>query len=880
MKIITSENISEATRVTIEEARKVATGSLAPTFVIVPDRFTLQAEKMLLGGGTLLNCYVVTFSKLFYILHEEFSGRARCDQSVRVLDKTSAVLYMWRAIKAVKDDLIWFNKSVRHYAFAEAMFNTINQLTSNMVDFAKLASNAVSGSVTSKKMHDIAVIRNKYKELVGGETDSSGQLRFLIDNVGKSEAIKGARFFVAGFDHISVERGAVLGEIFKSAKEITVGARKDSEFDEQVRAICFELGIGNKSQAIVTNSGSRNKGNQEVAVNKVQLDTVQAEASWIVNEICDLVKNHGVRYRDIVVALANYDDTVKMFWQMMVENNIAVNVDVGEHLLTLPLTQYLKEYLALGITGRGEHLVNIIKSSFSGLPAEQEFELENLALKTNIRSHEMVDSVVKRLRKCKTACQYCAVLLGLIPKGEGQDVKKLQELLDVIASAMGDEQISGEDFLNLFCTLASATKFSQIPEIADAITLVGVNEHQPYYAPYLFIAGCDESVFPTRQDDTDIITKQDIANMSCRIEPSAELQNRRNRNHATNILRSAVKGLYLSYTDEQSVLIENLHGTKETQIASKSYAMATVLRAIGDGTAFENALFYNSVLRSLDIGDMQIGVGSNSKIGKARELFFANDTARVTQIENFYKCPYYHFLVNGLKIKPRERYQVAANVMGRIIHKVAEKFTNAIIAKGSLDSFDSVKEMNIVVESVLALKEFGFIGADKNFTPVVSAIRRESKKIADTIVKGIAESEYFPKHTEMSVSKDFGGINLKGVIDRVDCKGLHSIVIDYKTGSQIGEIKLQLPLYLGMLEDKGFVPDGGYYLMLSGSYKDAGSGSVKKGIIKNVKEEIDKANQMAGEATLKILEGCIDRAPNSKKSCEYCMSKASCEVSQ
>ena len=95
--ILKSENICTSVEAVCNVARQKAKNCTFPTFVIVPDRFTLECEKLLLQSGKnnqcLLNTRVLTFSMLFNVISTELGT------SQTVLDKTKAVLYMWRYIK-------------------------------------------------------------------------------------------------------------------------------------------------------------------------------------------------------------------------------------------------------------------------------------------------------------------------------------------------------------------------------------------------------------------------------------------------------------------------------------------------------------------------------------------------------------------------------------------------------------------------------------------------------------------------------------------------------------------------------------------------------------------------------------------------------------
>jgi ATP-dependent helicase/nuclease subunit B len=207
--------------------------TLAPIFIIVPDRFTLQAEKILTAvAPCLLGVRVVTFSMLFNILQ----GFKRPS----VIDKTTAVLFTWRAIQDVKTDLQYFNNSADQYAFGEKMFNTVNQLTSCNADFATLESNAKT-QTARRKMHDIAIIQKRYKELLGEQVDGSGILAWLIENIATAQAIKDAHVYITGFEYLSVQREEVIRRIMRTARSFTAGCREGSELQRRLNEIRFAM---------------------------------------------------------------------------------------------------------------------------------------------------------------------------------------------------------------------------------------------------------------------------------------------------------------------------------------------------------------------------------------------------------------------------------------------------------------------------------------------------------------------------------------------------------------------------------------------------------------------------------------------------------------
>ncbi|MCQ2382151.1 MAG: hypothetical protein MJ054_02495, partial [Clostridia bacterium] len=267
---------------------------LEPVLVLVPDRFTLQVEKILLQQQPhLLNTRVVTFTMLYRLVADELNFR---HEPVKVLDKTSSVLNLWTAIRQVQDELTWFKNSVGHYDFAEKMFNTINQMRSSCVDFASLEDKAIS-AVAKKKYHDINLIYQAYSKLIAPCTDSSGMLEYLMSHIQDCSVVKNATVFVCGFPSLSPARLAVLNSICSTAKQVTIAA-SESELRTQVAHYPqYDIEIDSPKPTVVT----------------VRNETERGEATIIIERIVSLLSS-GVKPENIVVLLTEFD-THASVWQ-------------------------------------------------------------------------------------------------------------------------------------------------------------------------------------------------------------------------------------------------------------------------------------------------------------------------------------------------------------------------------------------------------------------------------------------------------------------------------------------------------------------------------------------------------------------------------------
>ena len=213
----------------------------------------------------------------------------------------------------------------------------------------------------------------------------------------------------------------------------------------------------------------------------LQCNNVYDEAARIANKICGLVSN-GARYKDIAVVICDYDDTVTIYYEIFAQSGIPVNVDVGMKLIEHPYAKHLRDKMAYH-------------------PWAQQYQCD----------------------------------------ADDPAIQKIDEILATCKKVSREIKVSNNEFLNMFCSLCSAVKISDVPIYADRVLLVSAKEYEPSFVPYLFVTGASDGAFPVTAPDTDIITEQDINNMSINIEPSASLQNKRARQHAKYILASATK---------------------------------------------------------------------------------------------------------------------------------------------------------------------------------------------------------------------------------------------------------------------------------------------------------------------------------------------------
>ena len=575
----------------------------------------------------------------------------------------------------------------------------------------------------------------------------------------------------------------------------------------------------------------------------LRCDDVYDQAARVANQIWGLVHN-GARFGEIVVVLADFEDSVAVYKQTFEQYGVAVNVDVGVCLMDTPEAKRYRDELnkAPWISAS----IPVSKSLASAETRQAPEKLQPNSLKQSSTHHDL----------------------------ETGTLVEIQKVLDTIKGVLGEGHgIEGAEFCNMFCTLCTAVKVSNVPTYADRVLVVSAKEYEPSFAPYVFVCGANDGVFPARVDDTDILTEQDIRAMSIRIEPTATQQGARARRAAQNILASATTAVYLVYGDlnsrgeraRVSGLCKGFTDLTEEAVNCAQFARRVAFNMIGSGEAFENA----------EVGRRVAGLCEASGAGNMRVAEFAPVTGRIsdvsmggatvggqtegllpkgsisiTALEKYADCPFKYYVENVLGLeKPEPLGGVDVRAVGTVLHGFAENF----VKTGERD----VRPLLVGVR----LPRF-----------VRGAIVRQCKLIAKFLEKDIAESEVKPKLFEQNVTGEICGVSVRGKADRVDVGERGFVVVDYKTGGA-GNVRLQLPLYMKFLAGAGVVKGGGSAGVPLGSYY-LGLRDFKKKMVgvDEIEESVERAEALIED----IKAGRIDQEPMNAESCEYCIWRDSC----
>ena len=178
----------------------------------------------------------------------------------------------------------------------------------------------------------------------------------------------------------------------------------------------------------------------------------------------------------------------------------------------------------------------------------------------------------------------------------------------------------------------------------------------------------------------------------------------------------------------------------------------------------------------------------NTNLSKqAAELLYGkNVLLSATSIDNYYTCPYKHFLRNGLSLKPRMQADFDALTAGNFMHYVLDGVISEVKATDGFKTLEA-EACNKLTEKYIDSFESdvlqSFEGKNTRFEYLFRRYRSDVKFVVSDMLKELRNSDFEPLELEFDMKKL--SKTQTGFIDRVDGylleEKLYLRVIDYKT---------------------------------------------------------------------------------------------------
>ena len=556
-------------------------------YVIVPDRFSLSMEKLVMERLGLVSCFdihILSLSKLANLVI------GNCDDK-KVLGMIDAVIITQYILKKNKENLKCFTKIPASTGFAQVLFDSISQLKSCKITpgMLRYSANKQVNENLKAKINDIALVYEQYENFIQDRfIDSNNKLGLLCERMSASQIFEDADVHFCNFLDFTNQDYDVLKQSIKCAHSVSVMSvvpekgqnNADSymsiilqrlceicdELDAQIEKIESEYCLDVAQNQMLNNLFSLEIEKTNLTDAKIELysqTNKEEEVLFVVKRILSLVEK-GARFGDITVICADMNDYKNIVEEVFQRYKIPFWLDQNINLEETEYYKIIKQTFDAVMFGyQTDDVLKIAQNIFSDLNEEEKEEFfiqakkfgivgsmwkENFILKNVDERIEdfminkkkfcaPIEKFETALKTCKTIFDFCECTQNLIDdfnlkekseqlsvyfenKGElkqasifRQSASKIDKVLKELCAVLGAEEISLEEWLEMFTVSVKACEIAPIPMGINCV-LVGqmlstLFEPNKFY----FVVGATSQKLPAFVKDVGIISDIDILNL-------------------------------------------------------------------------------------------------------------------------------------------------------------------------------------------------------------------------------------------------------------------------------------------------------------------------------------------------------------------------------
>ena len=617
-------------------------------------------------------------------------------------------------------------------------------------------------------------------------------------------------------------------------------------------------------------------------------------------KIAQLVREKGWQYRDIAVISGDLESYAAYVEEEFRDLNIPCYIDRTRGITLNPMTQFIKSGLELFIKDFSyEAVFHYLRSGLTGFSADQVDLLEDYVIQTGIRGYhkwsqrftaktrsmgedesklleinELRERFVTQVSKIKgarkdKACVYVDALYDFIVENQVQEkLKHLEddfaakgdltrakeyaqiyrliiELLEQVHELLDQEEITGEEFLDILSAGFTEIEVGTIPQNVDRVLVGDMERTRLKQVKALFFVGVNDGNIPKSATKGGIISDVDrefLSGVGMELAPTPRQQMYIQRFYLYLNLTKPSEYLSLSYarvnsegkTLRPSYLIDVIQGMYEQlpieqpwnrpvleQIVTpkggmrylaeglREYVSEVPMHLGNEGLYALYAVYkdheeYKDQMEKLTEAAFIHYQQSGLAKAVARALYGSYLVNSVSRLETYASCAYKHFLQYGLSLKERQEFDFASVDMGNIFHGVLDEFSKRLESSEYtwLDFTPEFGEQNIAeaMEMYAANYGAGVLYSSSRNEYAITRMNRILMRTVNTLQNHLRKGDFMPEGHEIafrfadhmdavniSLTKE-EKMRLQGRIDRIDTvedeEHVYVKVIDYKSGNR------------------------------------------------------------------------------------------------
>ncbi len=486
----------------------------------------------------------------------------------------------------------------------DLILRSITEFKKHCVDVEMLEEqiNIVKDEYLRLKLKDINTIYKKYEEaILNNYIDEDDILTILANKISKSEMFDDSIIYIDEFSGFTNQEYNIIEEILKKAKQVNITICTDSL--KNVKQIENDIFYSNKqvvskliecTKKSKTNVGCRgeHRSSAEAQINCKFEEPVELKESFrfkneelkhlekniynniyekyngeiqnihlelcmnpyteierLAKKIIKLVRDEGIRYKDISVLTKNIEEYSGLIEAIFPKFDIPVFIDNNKQLNDNILVKYvLAIFEVFAKNWSSDSVWSYIKTGFTDIERKDIYDLENYCKKWGIRGNkwykedwtydslnmdienlnELRKKIVNPLMNLKNKIDEEKTAKGITLKlyefleennirqklsekieilNNNEEIEYaneysscwniLMEILDEINLVFGDQKMSFGDYREILKSGLEVSSFGEIPKSIDQVIIGDIERSRNHKVHTLFILGLNDGVFPS-----------------------------------------------------------------------------------------------------------------------------------------------------------------------------------------------------------------------------------------------------------------------------------------------------------------------------------------------------------------------------------------------
>lgn len=558
-------------------------------YIITPEQFSFTLETKLLETikeEAVINAEVLTFNRMAHRVKSEVGGLTKTD-----LSSYGKSMIIYDILDKNKKELKLLGKSAKNVEIISRLITELKTHWIKLEDIEKVIEDEKDIYLKSK-LQDILCIYKKFEERIKNNfIDENDTLTILANQLSYTNMFENTIIYIDEFVGFTPQEYKVMLELLKVAKQVNITICTDSLLESKNKENDIFY-TNKKTVAKIVNLANNNgiqienpvyldkcyrfkndelkhleenlyktpykKYNGEVKNISLFLSTnPYSEIEHVAEKIVEIVRDEGIRYKDISIITKNIDDYASLAKAIFNKYDIPIFIDKKKDLSQNILIKYVLAMLEIFARNWDyEPVINYIKLGFCDITEDEIFKIENYARHWGIKYNKWYSKdwiigekdtlELNRIRKLivepllefktklqgkKTVKQITKILYQflidnniqekLINKGEelkaSEQIKSeyisswnlLMEILDEITLIFGKDEISFEKYAQILKIAFSENNLGAIPASIDQVVIGDVNRSRSKKTKVIFIIGLNDGIFPSANKEEGFINDTD-----------------------------------------------------------------------------------------------------------------------------------------------------------------------------------------------------------------------------------------------------------------------------------------------------------------------------------------------------------------------------------